>query len=228
MGEPTESAPVRPFAWEHPLRQITLVIARLGLAFLFFSQLFWKLPPQYGCSSDFAFTSAGPDGALLRTSGLCDWVGLESVFASRERNFFVIYGADGGTLFSVGLDPLVKLNGFFVDRIVQPAFGAFGWIIFLAEAFVAIALFLGLLSRGGALVALLLSIQLMLGLAGAWDPATHLNEWEWSYHLMILLSLVLLGAAPGRVLGLDALLRPRMAASSTRGSWLAKLYLAFS
>lgn len=227
MGESAESTPVRPFAWEEPLRRITLLIARLGLALLFFSQLFWKLPPQFGCSSDFAFTSAGPDGALVRTSGLCDWVGLESVYASRERSFFVTYSADGGTIFSVSLDPLVKLNGFFVDRVVQPAFGAFGWVIFLAEAFVAVALFLGLLGRGGALVSLLLSIQLMLGLAGAWDPATYLNEWEWSYHLMILLSLVLLGAAPGRVLGLDALLRPRLAAAGRRG-WLTKLYLALS
>jgi hypothetical protein len=210
------------------LRRITLVIARLGLAFLFFSQLFWKVPPQFGCSSDFSFSSAGPDGAIVRTSGLCDWVGLESVFASRERSFFVIYSPDGGSLFSIGLDPLVKLNGFFVDRIVQPAIGAFGWAIFLVEAFVAVTLFLGLLSRGGALVSLLLSIQLMLGLAGAWDPATHLNEWEWSYHLMILLSLVLLGTAPGRVVGLDALLRPRLAAAGVRAGWLAKVYLALS
>lgn len=227
MEESVESAPVRPFVWEDALRKTTLVIARLGLAFLFFSQLFWKLPPQFGCGSEFAFSSAGPDGTLVRTSGLCDWVGLESVYADRERGFFVVHGPDGGSLFSIGLDPLVKLNGFIIDSVVQPAFGAFGWVIFLAEAFVAIALFLGLLSRGGALIALLLSIQLMLGLAGAWDPATHLNEWEWSYHLMALLSLVLLGVAPGRILGLDALLRPRLAAA-TRGGWLARLYLAFS
>jgi len=228
MGEPAESTPVRPFAWEEPLRRFTLVIARLGLAFLFFSQLFWKLPPQFGCGSEFAFTSAGPDGALVRTSGLCDWVGLESVYAGRDRSFFVVHSPDGGTFFSIGLDPLVQINGFFVNRIVQPAFGAFGWAIFFAEAFVTVTLFLGFFSRGGALVALLLSLQLMLGLAGAWDPATHLNEWEWSYHLMVLLSLVLLGIAPGRILGLDALLRPRLAATTARGGWLAKLYLALS
>ena len=228
MGESAESVPIRPFAWEEPLRRIALVIARLGLAFLFFSQLFWKLPPQFGCGSEFDFSSEGPDGALIRKSGLCDWVGLESVYADRERTFFVIPSSDGGTLFSIGLDPLVKLNGVFVSHVVQPTFGAFGWAIFLAEAFVAATLFLGLLSRGGALVALLLSLQLMLGLAGAWDPATHLNEWEWSYHLMVLLSLVLLGIAPGRIFGLDALLRPRQAASAARGRWLAKLYLALS
>lgn len=228
MGESVGTVPARSFVWEEPLRRITLVVARLGLAFLFFSQLFWKLPPQFGCGSDLAFTTAGPEGELVRTSGLCDWVGLESVYANRERTFFVVYGPDGGTLFSIGLDPLVKLNGYFVARVVQPGFVFFGWAIFLVEAFVAATLLLGLVSRAGALVALLLSLQLMLGLAGAWDPATHLNEWEWSYHLMILLSLVLLGLAPGRILGLDGLLRPRLAVSAARGNRLARLYLASS
>jgi hypothetical protein len=68
----------------------------------------------------------------------------------------------------------------------------------------------------------------MLGLAGAWDPPTALNEWEWSYHLMILLSLVLLGAASGRFFGLDALLRPRLAAAADDGKRLAKALLAFT
>jgi uncharacterized membrane protein YphA (DoxX/SURF4 family) len=228
MGETAEPTTVRPFAWEEPLRGITKVIARLGLAYLFFSNLFWKLPPRFGCGSEFTFTSAGPGGELVRTSGLCDWVGLESVFAARERSFFAIYGPDGNSLFSTGLGPLVKLNGFFVDRVVQPAFGFFGWAVFVAELFVAVTLFLGFLSRAGALVSLFLSLQLMLGLAGAWDPATNLNEWEWSYHLMVLLSLLVLGIAPGRFFGFDGLLRPRLAAASERGNWLAKLYLAFS
>jgi hypothetical protein len=183
------------------------------------------LPASSG--PDYAFTTAGPDGVLIRTSGLCDWIGLESVFADRERRFFVVYGPDGGALFSVGLGPLVKLNGLFVDQVVQPAIGLFGWLVFLAETFVVASLFLGLFSRAGAMVALLLSLQLMLGLAGAWDPAAALNEWEWSYHLMILLSLVLLGAAPGRFFGLDALLRPRLAAAA-EGKRLATALLAFT
>jgi hypothetical protein len=224
MAESTEPA----FAWEEPLRRITLVIARLGLAYLFFANLFWKLPPSFGCSTDYAFTTSSPDGALMRTSGLCDWIGLESVFANRERQFLVVYGPDGGALFSVGLGPLVKLNGLFVDQVVKPAIGPFGWLIFLAEAFIAASLFLGLFSRAGALVALLLALQLMLGLAGAWDPPTALNEWEWSYHLMILLSLVLLGSAPGRFFGLDALLRPHLATAAGEGKRLARALLALT
>ena len=230
MADHADSESSRPFAWEEPLRRVTLLVARLGLAFLFFSQLFWKLPPDFGCgtTTGFEFTTTGPNGELLRTQGLCDWVGLEAELADSGRRFFNIWSADGNRLFSISLDPLVKLNGLFVQQVVQPAFGVFGWLVFLAEAFVAASLFLGFFSRAGALVTLLLSLQLMLGLGGAWDPATSLNEWEWSYHLMILLSLVLLGSASGRFLGLDALLRRRAAAAAERGRMLAKLYLAAS
>src|SRR5512139_2298137 len=98
----SSGTPVEPAAWEERLRKITLVIARLGLAFLFLSQLFWKLPPRYGCGTGpgFAFTTAGADDALIRTSGLCDWIGIESVYAQRPRSFFAIYNADGSTLFA--------------------------------------------------------------------------------------------------------------------------------
>ena len=61
-----------------------MVIARLALAYLFFGQLFWKLPPSFGCPPDFAFTTGGvKDGyvQLQRTSGLCDWMGVEQVWA---------------------------------------------------------------------------------------------------------------------------------------------------
>jgi hypothetical protein len=230
MSEPADTGLARPFAWEAPLLRIVVVIGRLGLAFLFFSQLFWKLPPRFGCGPGpgFVFTTAGANGEMVRTSGLCDWVGIEAVYAGAERRFLVVKGPDGGTLFSIGLDPLVKLNGWFVEKVVQPTFGLFGWLIFLAEAFVAVSMFLGLFSRAGALVSLLLSLQLMLGLAGIWNPAAQIQEWEWSYHLMILVSLLLLGLAPGRILGLDALLRPRLAVPAGQGSRLARLLLAFS
>ena len=222
--------PLMQSAWEERLRQITVVIARLGLAFLFFSQLFWKLPPRYGCGAGpgFAFTTAGADGALIRTSGLCDWIGIESVYAQRPRSFFAIYDRDGNTLFSVPVGPLVKLNGAFVDGIVKPNFGWFGSVIFLAEAWIAFSMALGLFTRLGALTAVAISAQLALGLGGAQDLAAHLQEWEWSYHLMVLLAIVLLGAAPGRVLGVDAWLRPRLAAARARGSRLARVLQAFT
>jgi hypothetical protein len=226
----SSGAPIEPAAWEDRLRKITLVIARLGLAFLFLSQLFWKLPPRYGCGPGpgFAFTTANADGALIRTSGLCDWVGIESVFGQQPRSFFGVYTAEGGTLFSVPVDPLVRLNAALVDGIVKPNFALFGALVFLAEAWIALSLGLGLLSRLGALVAILLAVQLALGLGGVKDLAAGVQEWEWSYHLMALLGIALLGAAPGRVFGLDARLRPRLAAARARGSRAARVLLALT
>jgi hypothetical protein len=78
------------------------------------------------------------------------------------------------------------------------------------------------------LTAVAISAQLALGVGGARDLAAHLQEWEWSYHLMVLLAIVLLGAAPGRVLGLDARLRPRLAAARDRGNRLARVLLALT
>lgn len=230
MVHSSDMGAVKQAAWEERLRKTTLVIARLGLAFLFLSQLFWKMPPRYGCGAGpgFAFTTAAPDGALVRTSGLCDWIGIESVYAQRPRSFFAIYNQDGDTLFSVPVDPLVRLNGAFIDGIVVPNFAWFGSLIFLAEAWIALSLGLGLFSRLGALVAIGIAAQLALGVGGARDPAAHLQEWEWSYHLMLLLAIVLLGSAPGRVLGVDARLRPRLAAARTRGSRVARVLQAFT
>jgi hypothetical protein len=91
------------------------------------------------------------------------------------------------------------LNDLFVENVVMPNIGWFGWLIWLAEAFIAFSLFLGIFSRLGALVAQGVSTQLMLGLA------------------------------PGRVLGLDALLpRPRLTAAADRGGRPAKLLVAFT
>ena len=58
------------------LQRIALLIVRIGLAYLFFTQLFWKFPPNFGCPADYTFTTANADGKLTRTTGLCDWIGV--------------------------------------------------------------------------------------------------------------------------------------------------------
>jgi hypothetical protein len=228
MDDDSALVPVQTHPWEKRLRQITLVIARLGLAYLFFSQLFWKLPPRFGCGPGpgFTFTHVGRDGELVRGSGICDWTGIQAVFDDPGRRFLVTWDQDGNSLLSIRLGPLVTLNGQFVERVVQPNMGLFGWAVFFGEAFVALSMFMGLFSRAGALVSLLLSIQLMLGLGGVWDPVAGINEWEWSYHLMILLSVVLLGSPSGRILGIDKWLRPRLARAAAEGKRVARLLLA--
>ena len=209
--------------WEQRLRQIALVIARLGLAYLFFSQLFWKMPPSFGCPPDFAFTTGSVDAngwlQLQRTSGLCDWIGIEIAWADQPRPFFVTnLDNQGANEIALDLGWAAKLNAAFLEGFVQPNIRWFGWFIWGAEAFIFLSLFLGLFSRLGGLVSVAISGQLALGLAGIGNP----YEWEWSYNLMVLLSLVMFAFAPGRVLGLDTWLRPRLRQAAEGGNRLAR------
>lgn len=182
-----------------------LVVARIGLAYLFFTQLFWKLPPSFGCSNDFHFTTANADGSLMRADGLCDWLGIESVWAHRPRTLL-------HARFHIGI-PIgwaARANGVFIDHVVKPNIRWFGWVIWGSEAFIVLSLALGLLSRLGALVAIGIAAQLVVGIAGISDP----EEWEWGYILILLLAVILFATAPGRIFGLDARLRPRLLAAS--------------
>jgi len=209
--------------WERRLRQVVLVIGRLGLAYLFFSQLFWKMPPSFGCPSDFSFTTGSVDSngyvQLQRTSGLCDWIGIEVAYVGQPRPFFVAnIDNQGPAELKLNLSWLAKLNGYFLEGVVQPNIRWFGWLIWGAEAFIFVSLFLGLFSRLGGLVAIGISGQLAVGLAGIGNP----YEWEWSYNLMVLLSLLMFAFVPGRVLGIDAWLRPRLLRAAEEGRRLAR------
>ena len=63
-----------------------------------------------------------------------------------------------------------KLNAVFLEGFVEPNIRWFGWFIWGAEAFIFLSLFLGLFSRLGGLVAIAISGQLALGLAGISNP----------------------------------------------------------
>ena len=54
------------------------------------------------------------------------------------------------------------------------------------------------------MVAIGITAQLYIGLA---NIPLALYEWEWAYGAILLLSVALLGAAPGRFIGVDAWLR---------------------
>ena len=82
--------------------------------------------------------------------------------------------------------------------------GAFVWS---AELLVALSLIFGIFTRLGALLAVVLSIQLYVGLAFA--P----GEWYWTYGMLVLLALMFVAVPAGRRLGLDALLAPRLHAA---------------
>ncbi len=61
------------------LYKVCMVIARLILAYLFFTQLFWKLPPKFGCGANYAFPIPAEQNYFDSngSSGLCYWMGLE-------------------------------------------------------------------------------------------------------------------------------------------------------
>jgi hypothetical protein len=120
----------------------------------------------------------------------------------------------GGPTLSIDVGPLARLNGLFLDSVAIPNIRWFGYVVWAMEAFIFASLFFGVFSRLGALVALAQSLQLWVGLAGISNPF----EWEWSYNWMPVLALMLLALAPGRTLGVDAWLRPRLQRAAERGN----------
>jgi hypothetical protein len=86
------------------------------------------------------------------------------------------------------------------------------------ELAIAVSLLLGLLSRAGALLGLLMGLNLWLGLYSA--P----GEWPWTYMFLVMIQAWFVIDPPGRMLGLDVLLH-RRAATGARSvgalSWAA-------
>lgn len=206
-----------------------IAIASIGMGYLFFTQLWWKTPPDFRCKQNeqgYVFSRAGNDGELVQEPGLCGWIGIESFYADEPRELFTadIVRSNPGPELSVPIGPLQAANGAFIENVVKPNIGWFGYVVWGTEAFIALSLILGFFSRLGALAAIGMSIQLTIGLAGITDP----YEWEWSFQLMVLAAVFLFGIAPGRYFGLDRLLRPRLKALSGRGSRLSRLLLLFT
>jgi uncharacterized membrane protein YphA (DoxX/SURF4 family) len=209
------------------LYKVCMVIARLGLAYLFFTQLWWKLPPKFGCGSEYNFPKAAEQNFYdsNNSSGLCFWMGLESIYASQPRQVLVADMRQAGLpAISVSITPLARLNAVLLDNLIIPQIGVFGWLVWLAEFWIFLSMLLGLFTRLGALVSIGVSLQLYIGLANIPRPF----EWEWSYGAIVLLSIAMLGAAAGRVFGVDGWLRRKLAEPAEGGSKLAKFGLLLS
>lgn len=171
-----------------------MFIARLIYGYLWYTQLLWKLPPSFGCPPNFAVTT----DIHARTSGLCDWVGIMTLYSK------------------------IPLQASLVKQFVAPNMAWFGWVVFLMELFVAVSLIFGLFTRLGGFAALIQGLNLYFGVTAA--P----GEWYWTYGMLYALGLVFLAIPTGRFLGLDALLRPRLKSAADRGNRLAKLLLALT
>lgn len=206
-----------------------LVIVRLALAYLFFTQLWWKMPPTFGCPADYSFTTGAIEEGrirLNRTSGLCDWLGIQSFYAANRdlRVFEANLDNTGSPEIFLNLTVLRQFNGWIVDNIIIPNIGLFGWLIWMAEFSIVILVGFGLFSRLGGLIALGVSMQLAVGLANIPNPF----EWEWIYLNMVFLSIFVIAIAPGRFFGIDTLLIPRLKKLAESGSPVGRIGLLFT
>lgn len=125
---------------------------------------------------------------VSETRGLCDWLRLASEHS------------------------MVQVHADFVEETVLPNYELFGYFLYLYEAITGLLLIFGLLTRVAAMMGLLQSINLFIGVSRA--P----GEWSWDYGMMIFLHLALLGLAAGRYFGLDVFLHQRW--SESRAGWL--------
>lgn len=198
--------------WEANLAGYGLGIARIVVGLLWFSQLLWKLPPTFGCPSNFQFSTR-----TTFTSGLCDWIGREAAYAGNLKIFNLDLHLLGGTNFAIDISPLSSLYGAFLNGFVLPNFSWFSWVILGLELFITVTVLFGLFSRLGALAGTAQAAQLTIGLL----PVP--GEWEWTYILLTVANFMLFATAAGRYLGVDAWLHPRAVAQVKTGNMVAKI-----
>jgi uncharacterized membrane protein YphA (DoxX/SURF4 family) len=137
-----------------------IALMRIFVGYLWFQQLFWKLPPTFG--------------------------GLHEFVVREVKGAFIPgYGA-------------------IIQNVLLPNYGLLGTFTFTAELLIGISLMFGIFSRAGALLAMVLALQLYVGLSN--------TEWYWTYGMLVLLAIVLLPLPTGRRLGIDQWLAPRLQA----------------
>jgi uncharacterized membrane protein YphA (DoxX/SURF4 family) len=112
----------------------------------------------------------------------------------------------------------IALQGQLVGSIVLPNIGIFGPLVYAVELAIGVSLLLGLLSRAGATLGVLMGLNLWLGLYSA--P----GEWPWTYMFLVIIQALFVIDPPGRCLGADALFRRhrnRVSHAGTHFSWVA-------
>ncbi|MEO8714539.1 MAG: hypothetical protein ABI369_05965 [Acetobacteraceae bacterium] len=93
----------------------------------------------------------------------------------------------------------IMLQSTLVAQVVIPRITVLGPLVYAAEVAIGVSLMLGLLSRAGAVLGVLMGLNLWLGLYSA--P----GEWPWTYFFLVVIQLLFVIDPPGRSLGADAL-----------------------
>ncbi len=192
--------------------QIGLGLVRIVIGLLWLTQLFWKLPPTFGCPTPFAFSTK-----TQFTSGLCDWIGREAAYAGNLHVLNFDLHLAGGSNFSIDLSPISSAYGGFLNGFVLPNFSWMAWAIFGLESLITLTMLLGLFGRLGALLGTLQALNLTIGLL----PVP--GEWEWTYLMLTAINFTLLITAANRYIGVDSRLRPRLLAAADKGNKLARV-----
>ena len=199
-------------ALDQRLGNIGLGIGRIVVGLLWFSQLWWKLPPTFGCPANFQFSTR-----TQVTSGLCDWIGREAAYAGNLHVFNLDLHLLGLPSFSIDLSFLSSAYGGFLRGLVLPNFSWMAWLIFGLELFITITVLFGVFGRLGALAGTAQALNLTIGLL----PVP--GEWEWTYLLLLTLNFVVLMTAANRRIGIDALLHPWAVTQAAKGNKLARV-----
>jgi thiosulfate dehydrogenase [quinone] large subunit len=114
---------------------------------------------------------------------------------------------------------LAAPHKYFVEHVVIPNFILFGYLTLATELFIGVTMVLGGLTRLGALMALLMAMNITTGLI------RHPAEWPPAYLMLIGYSILFLSFRAGRVMGLDALIAPKL--EDARGRGLITRAIAF-
>ncbi len=208
----TQSFPASTTALDQRLGNIGLGIGRIVVGLLWFSQVLWKLPPTFGCPANFQFSTREQ-----YTTGLCDWIGREAVYAGNLHLFYLDLHLLGMPSFSIDLSSLSSAYGAFVRGFVMPNFGWMAWLIFGMEFFITITVLFGVFTRLGALMGIAQALNLIIGVL----PVP--GEWEWSDLLLLTFNFVILMTAAGRYIGIDARLHPWAVAQAAKGNKIARV-----
>lgn len=98
----------------------------------------------------------------------------------------------------------IPAQGAFVGQVLLPNIAIVGPLVYLGEVAVGVSLMLGLLSRLGGVLGLVMALNLWLG-----EYSTP-GEWPWTYFFLVLLQAWCVIDPPGRCLGADVLLGSRV------------------
>ena len=110
--------------WPQSVAEWFIALSRIVIGYMWFNQTLWKLPPTFGCTANFAFTT----DIAQPTSGLCDFIGRQATYGAIEpyrafltgfvmpKAYYEKVGAEGFEAAPIGTGP------YMVEKFERNAF----------------------------------------------------------------------------------------------------------